>query len=356
MRLSFLSVSATLIFSLAFTGCVVKDSDSGEPGPAGPAGPAGLDGTDGTDGAPGAQGDPGPAGPAGGVDEIPLFGEMFYPEGIAVAADGTMYIGSLGTGEIRRVAPGEARAEAFLPAGAPFTMVIGMIVDDASNTLWACYGDLQFASASGLAQIDLATGTVTATYDFPFGAPPEPMGICNDVALDDDGNVYATDSFLGAVRRLPVGGNMLEEWTVAPELAPTPGNFGANGIAWNGESMHVVNLETGGLYRIPMNADGSAGAVTQIAVDQTLMGPDGLKALDADTLLVIDNPGGAARLIELSGDTGSVMTIDNTLDTPTTAAVYGGYAWVLEGQLDHLLGQDPEAPRLPFMAKRVYLP
>lgn len=354
MRLSFLSVSATtLILSLAFAGCVIKDDDSGEPGPQGPAGPAGTPGEPGTDGA---QGEPGPAGPASGVDEIPLFGESFYPEGIAVAADGTMYVGSLGTGEIRRVAPGQARAETFLPAGAPFTAVVGMIVHDASNTLWACYADLQFASASGLARIDLATGTVAATYDFPYGVAPEPTGICNDVALDDDGNVYATDSFLGTVRMLPAGGDALEEWIVAPELTPTPGMFAANGIAWNGESMHVVNLETGGLYRIPMNADGSAGTLTPITLDKPIMGPDGLKALDADTLLVVDNPGGAVRLIELSGEMGTVMTIDNTLDAPTTAAVFGGYAWVLEGQLDHLMGQDPEAPRLPFMVRRVYLP
>ena len=86
------------------------------------------------------------------------------------------------------------------------------------------------------------------------------------------------------------------------------------------------------------------------------MGPDGLKALGEDRLLVVDNPAGSVKIITLSGDAGSVMTIANTLDGPTTAAPFDGYAWVLEGQLDHLLGGDPSPPNLPFMARRVALP
>jgi hypothetical protein len=39
----------------------------------------------------------------------------------------------------------------------------------------------------------------------------------------------------------------------------------------------------------------------------------------------------------------------------TTFAVYGSAAWVVEGQLDHLLGLDPDPPELPFRVVRVLL-
>jgi hypothetical protein len=35
--------------------------------------------------------------------------------------------------------------------------------------------------------------------------------------------------------------------------------------------------------------------------------------------------------------------------------VYGSAAWVVEGQLDHLLGLDPDPPELPFRVVRVLL-
>lgn len=43
------------------------------------------------------------------------------------------------------------------------------------------------------------------------------------------------------------------------------------------------------------------------------------------------------------------------LDSPTTAAIYQGFAYVVQGQLDHFFGMTPEAPA-PFALKRVSLP
>lgn len=333
-------------------GCAGSDGADGAPGQQGAPGEPGdpgAKGDPGDPGDPGAQGDPGPAGPSGS-DVIPLFGETFYPEGIAVAADGTLYMGSLATGAIVRVPPGEDRPETFLPAGAPLKGVVGMLVDDTADILWACYADISFQTPSGVARIDRMTGQVTDTFDFPAG------GICNDLAQDGQGNVYATDSLLSVVRRVPAGGAAIEEWAADPSFVAPQGVFGLNGIAWNGQVLYTARLDTAEVFRIAVGAGGAAGAITPIALDKPLVGPDGVKALDANRLLIVDNPGGSVRIVTLSGDSGTVMTITNKLDTPTTAAPFDKYAWVLEGQLDHLLGQDPEPPNLPFLARRVYLP
>src|SRR6185437_6167508 len=94
---------------LALGGC------TGDPGEPGAPGAKGDPGAPGSDGAPGDEGDKGDAGAGSSardaVDKIPLFGENFFPEGIAIRADGTLYVGSALTGEIVRIAPGLAKAE-----------------------------------------------------------------------------------------------------------------------------------------------------------------------------------------------------------------------------------------------------
>jgi sugar lactone lactonase YvrE len=348
--LSFFSATAMLLSSFA-AGCAGDKGDAGAPGAPGAQGDPGDPGAKGDPGDPGAPGEPGDPGDpgAGNVDEIPLFGETFFPEGITSTADGTLFIGSVGTGEIVRVPPGASKPEPFFPAGT-FHGVVGIHVDEAAGTLWACYADLTFQTPSGLASIDIATGQVTGTHDYPAG------GLCNDVALDDNGNVYATDTFLAAIRRLPAGSDALEEWSTDAQFGTPQGELGVNGIAWDGQDLYTVKSNDATMYRVAIEADGSAGAVTLLTPDKPLGNPDGLTTLGTGRFLVVDNAGGTVKQLTLAGDSVAVMTLDNSLDTPTTAAIAFGDAWVVEGQLDHLLGGDPATVDLPFLVKRVYLP
>jgi hypothetical protein len=82
--------------------------------------------------------------------------------------------------------------------------------------------------------------------------------------------------------------------------------------------------------------DGSAGTVTPITTSRPLRGPDGLKVIDATTLAVAEGSGMA--IIELTGDTGLVRTINTGLDGIATFALLDGSAWIVENQGDHYWG------------------
>jgi sugar lactone lactonase YvrE len=348
--ISFL-LSAIAILGAA-AGCSGAD---GDPGPAGSQGERGADGAQGDPGdpgdpgAPGAPGDPGdPASERDGVDTIPIFGETFFPEGVATRADGAIYVGSLATGEIVVVPPGLAKPQPFVPAG-PLGAV-GMLVDDANDTLWACQVDLALQGPGALTMFNATSGDQQLSVELPAGS------FCNDMTLDDMGNLYVTDSFMGTIRRLPAGANAFETWSTDPLFVVPQGKFGLNGIVWNNGDIYVVVTQTGALLRVPVNADGSAGAAVAVPLDGTLVGPDGVKVLADDRLLVVDNGGGAVKVVTLGGAAAEVLTIRNGLDIPTTGGLEGGDAWVAEGQFDHLFGGDPNPPDLPFKVRRVALP
>lgn len=155
--------------------------------------------------------------------------------------------------------------------------------------------------------------------------------------------------------RLPPGGTALAPWLSDTSLAPAQqGAFGLDGIAWVDGALYLTKLDTGGLYRVAIGRDGSAGTVTKIAVTPALTSPDGLRLVDPHTLLVVENTGTLAR-ISLSGDTATATSLADELDQPTAVIVARGSAWVTEGQLGRLFAQPPQPPNLPFAIKRVTL-
>lgn len=335
--------SMVLLAMVSIAGCVQagpegRDGDPGPPGPVGEAGP------------PGQPGQPGqPATP--GIDprtEIALPGETFFPEGIAVAANGTFFVGSFSSGEIVKVPPGAPKATPFI---APMNGAVaaGMIVDDEAGTLWVCAVDPMFSAPAAVKGFDIATGKETKSYPFPGGT------LCNDLALDKKGNLYATDSFIKTIYKLPAKGAKIEPWLEDALFGGNPGEITLNGIAFDGQSsLYTVKYTTGELFRIAIEADGSPGAITPITVEPPLVWTDGLKALDASTLLVVENDAGNVSRVELSGAKGKKTILANHLAEPTTSAIHGGSAWVVEGQLSYYFGV-PGNPTLPFRVKRVFL-
>ncbi|MCY1032158.1 hypothetical protein OV207_11870 [Corallococcus sp. BB11-1] len=288
-----------------------------------------------------------------GLTEVQLPGADFYPEGLAAASDGTLYVGSVGTGAIARARPGELGAHVFVPGRAAFG-VYGLAVDEAHDTLWACtYDDaLPPAQPAHLAAYALGTGELKASHALPGAS-----GFCNDVTLDAVGNVYATDTFANTVVRLALGGDALTTWASDAAFAPTAeGNFTLNGIAFDKSGgLYVVKSDTGTLFFIAIQPDGSAAAPVTIPVAPALESPDGLEWVDAQRLLVVENAPGRASIVTLTGGTGTAEVLANGFVEPTAATLTEEGAWVLEGQLGFLFG-GPGAPSLPFRAHRLAVP
>jgi sugar lactone lactonase YvrE len=278
----------------------------------------------------------------------------FYPENLSAAADGTIYVGSLGTGAVLAFAPGETLGHSLLPDGAA-KGVSGVLVDEATHSLLVAAVDVQFQATPAVKRFDLATGKLLATYAFPGTQGPY-VAFPNDFAFDGAGNLYVSDSF-GHLYRLTAAASAhdatLELWSSDPLLAPTSASgFGADGITWDGAgNLYVNNNQTGKLVRVPINADGSAGAAVEIPVSPALTHPDGMRQLDANTLVVVDNAGALVRL-QLSGASAAATVLANGLDAPTGVVKLDDSFWVSEGQITTSL-LTGSAPNLPFEVRRI---
>ncbi len=349
-------------------------------GCAGDQGPAGLDGSRGPQGEQGPQGPEGPSGPSGLPMVIQLPDADFFPEGIAHDVDnGIFYVGSLTTGHIVRAQEstqdGTTRAET-LSAGQFRYGAVGMLYDAERAIIWACdaNSDPSNAPESSIRGIDASTGELVATIALPV--PAEGGSFCNDLVIDGD-IIYVTDSFAGSIVEAtipdPLADTIGREWLVDDALAglSPQAPFGANGIVQIGDYLWVVNSVKGTLLRIQMH-DGEAGAVVEVPLtdaggqEVVLVGPDGFKAVDQRTLIVAENFANRLTeivLVDAFGDSpsGQVTVLASRLDGPTTFALSlepaaQETAFVVEGQLDHLMDPDGRGPpALPFGVVRVEL-
>jgi len=279
-------------------------------------------------------------------DVLALPGATYYPESLSASADGTLFVGSIATGQVTAFDDGATEARVVVGTGSGVTGVTGVLVH--GNELFVCSVDTTFQKATDVKSFAL-DGTPHGTYTLGAGR------LCNDMVFDAAGNLYVTDSFSGTVLRLRAGGSALEPWLADTSLAPAQqGAFGLDGIVWVEGALYLNKLDTGGLYRVAIAADGSAGAATKITVTPALVSPDGMRALDAHTLLVVQSGGTLAKLA-LSGDTATATSLADGLDQPTAVIVARGSAWVTEGQVGRLFAQPAQAPNLPFAIKRVNL-
>lgn len=288
---------------------------------------------------------------------IELSGESFFPDGIAAQEDGTLFVGSMWSGQIDKVNSGTLTPFSFVPPEEDGRTVLGLLVDEDTTKLWAVFWDFQgfMTIPAQLKAFDLKTGALLKAYDYPEGV------IGNDLTMDAKGNIYTTCSFTHRIFRLPEGGNALEVWSEDPLLAAGhQEGWTLNGIDWNGEdSVYLSRTDNNGIYRILIEDDGSAGLVEQIVVEDELsdMGYDGIVALNSDSILLTEYATSRLTMIDISETEGVKRVISTDLDFPTNAVTVGEGVWVVESQINHLLFADEAGPQqVPFKLKYLLLP
>lgn len=281
-------------------------------------------------------------------DEIILPGNAFYPEGIAKAGS-DLYVGSLANGSVEHSTVTRADTTTLISSDAAIDQAVGLIVGD-DGTLWVCSSNISTGEAPTIMGFDRSTGDLVASHAFSGNA-----GFCNDIAFDGDGNLYATDTLGGRVVRVAaaelLSNSEPEDWSTDPILAVPPGQFGLNGIVVDGDYVYAVTYGNGDLFRISL-ATGEAEAV---ALPAALSGADGLERLGPNKLLVVEGFLGSLTQIDVTGTSATMQTVASGFDFPSTVAVEGTTAWVVESQLDHLLGLDSDPPTTPFHIVRVDL-
>ncbi len=303
----------------------------------------------------------------GGAGIIETRTAGFFPEGVTVDADGNFYLGSMNLGLIHRATGTASATSAFIAPDSEngLVSVIGLYADDAGGVLYVCSSDAGNSQQAGDAQaaikaFDLADGTFIASYEWPAyeepwtdldasGVPNDVSGFCNDMTMDADGNLYATDSWYPRILRLPAGGDALEEWVVDAATFPAADPWHLNGIDVDRttNTLYAVENHPGALFAIPILEDGSAGEVTKVATQRPLYMPDGLKVIGAGLLATAEGQTSGMAVVEVTGDEGYVRRISTGLDGVATFAMVDGSAWLVENQGDHFWGGDGKATK-PF--------
>jgi sugar lactone lactonase YvrE len=264
-----------------------------------------------------------------------------HPEGVAYSpAQDRFLVGSVTHGTVSVVRPrGSVRTLVDDPV---LITTMGLAVDARRGRLLVVNGDVDISERStpetvrktaGLGIYDPRTGHRIAYHD--LGAlDPERDHFGNDVAVADDGTAFVTDSFSGAVYRVPVHGRpsiLVRD----DRLTPTGAGNGANGIVLHPKGFLLIAHSSGhALYKL------AGGRLTQVTVDQEIGAPDGLLLDPSGTLHAVDNTS-ANRVVTLdSPDDWATARVTGSQPwpdpAPTTMARGRCGTYVLSGRLDQL--------------------
>ncbi|WP_315761607.1 hypothetical protein [Sphingomonas sp. Y38-1Y] len=259
-----------------------------------------------------------------------------FPESITSTPDGALIVGGTATGALYRAGPRETvltRWTAPAP-GAP-SGIFGVLADPARDTLWACRtGIPPGQTPTAIVRYRLSTGEALRSAPFPGG------GFCNDLTLDRQGVVYATDIGRGRVIRM-VPGQAPVEWIADPLLA------GADGIVVHRGRVLVNSVRSGKLIAIPIAGD-RPGTPAELALSRSLQRPDGMRLAGRDTLLVVEGVGRLASIDLSSKPPLRVTTLADGLVEPVGVTHARGAAQVVQGHISYVLnpelrGKDPGA-------------
>lgn len=269
------------------------------------------------------------------AEKVQIGDKGVFPESLTSTADGTLIVGSIGTGQIFKAAPGAATADSWIAAvtDGP-TAVLGVYADEANKTLWACYSDLaMFAGAGGKA-------SVLRSYDLGAGALKSavPLGegtFCNDIATTADGTAYAADTAGGQVLKVAPGATTAETFFKDAALASLDGlSFAPDG------SLYLNGVSTNKLFRLAI-ADGKPGTLTELKLSQEIKGPDGMRFGDDGVLYLAENGNAQVDAITFDGDTANIKVVGKDgWDSPTAVTKVGSTLWVVEAQFSKMQTPD----------------
>ncbi|MBC8137191.1 MAG: hypothetical protein H8F28_15025 [Fibrella sp.] len=245
----------------------------------------------------------------------PAAGE--FPEAVALSADGgTLYSGFFLSGVVQGFRTDTLARTTSVAVPAP----LGIARDRNGDMLVATapwFRDQLTGGSSGVPQDQgvwrvTAAGVANRVAVLPFvGVLP------NALATDSVGNIYVADLLGDALYRVDTVGTV-SVWAQSSLLAGDPSSdpssptagfpLGGNGVQVRGSTLYVSNTDYGRILAIPINADGSAGAISTYLQSDRLIGLDGFDMDDFGTVyganiitseLVRADPSGA--IITLAG-------------------------------------------------------
>ncbi len=286
------------------------------------------------------------------ITEITLPGTRLFTESITSTKDGTLYVGSVGKGNVVRIPYGTTTVTEFIKPGTNgLGSVFGIYADEKHKTLWVCSD--RFDEGKGdppaVKTFDLTTGAAKGSYTLPGD-----HAFCNDIAVADNGTAYISDTDQGSLVMLKPGAKELEVASKDPLLK------GIDGLAFGEKTVLYVNSVTENkLIRVDIGADGKAKDVIELKLSQPIDRPDGMRTIGKDRLLMAENSGNM-DIITFSGlnfQNADIKVIKSGLESTPAVTATRGMAWIAEGKLNYrddpkLKDKNPD----PFKLYAVPLP
>src|SRR5450755_595355 len=279
-----------------------------------------------------------------------------FPESVTSTKDGTLYVGSFNLGGVVKASPGWKTEQFIQPGAAGSRSTLGVLADEKGGLLYVCSNDITGFGVPGPGD---TKGAWLKVFDLASGAPkgsfglPDPKSLCNDIAVGSDGAAYVSDSFTPNVYSLKPGGTALEAWAKDPLLAPAKDGVGLDGIAFGADgNLYVNTYIPAALFKIAVK-DGKAGAVTALKTSRPIDHADAMRA-SGDSLLLIEGNGKLDK-VTIKGSEAQIDTIKDGFAEPVSVTQVGNTAWVAEGKLSYIIGDNKEKDPGPFAIKPVTL-
>ena len=238
------------------------------------------------------------------------------PEGIEYDAEKERFLlSSMAEGHVYAVADDGTLTP--LVQDAALIASLGLEIDGANKRLLVAGADLSIVDNpenKGTAQLgvyDLETGERLHLVD--LGALlPNHRHLANDIALDDEGNAYITDSLAPAIYKVDTEGNA--SILVQDDRLLIDG-FGGNGIVYHPDGYLIVGISGVELFKVPLE---NPEEMSMVETDQTI-GADGMIWHPDGELIVVSNGDVLALVSKDNWQTATVTKISRNHPATTAA-------------------------------------
>jgi len=232
---------------------------------------------------------------------------------------------------------------------------VGIKIDAKRDRVLVCNADPGAAEKSspkttgklaGLAAFRLSTGKLIQYVDLAKGI--DGGHFCNDLTIDKDGTAYITDSFSPIIYK--VDKNYISSVLINNQ-AFSGKSFNLNGIVVKDNYLLAVKMNSGQLFKIPLN---NSNSFNEVKLKNKIYGADGLSWGPDGSLIVIANnnayvgatpPTATNKVIKLrSNDNWATASVTGQADTgdvfATTGTIRDGQFYVIHAMLQVLFNPE----------------
>jgi DNA-binding beta-propeller fold protein YncE len=270
------------------------------------------------------------------LESISLPLDATYPNGIATASDGTLYVGQVTQGGILRRSPSGDWSSLY--HGSPEIYAgTSLRLDEHRQRLWGTSPDFLPPAqprTPNIFALDAVSGRLLHTA-------PVRDGFGNDIAIEPGGSILITESNQGRLLRLNPGESSFETVIQDARLTHESG-IGAAGIARADNGAVVIgNFSTGRLYVLEDRE------LRELVLPRTIENPDGIAFAPDGSLVVLESAvnSGNGKILRipdpLEAGERDLLAVAQGLESPVNLSIGSdGVAYVSESRVRHRLVDD----------------